>query len=58
MGKKYDVVLAVIIAILYETITPTGKITLFSHIQPVQCKHLKFILNPTPEPYSLPTFES
>lgn len=24
MGKKYDVVLAVIIAILYETITPTG----------------------------------
>ena len=53
MGKKYDVVLAVIIAILYETITPTGKIILFSHIKPVQ-----FILKPTPEPYSLPTFES
>ena len=30
MGKKYDIVLAIIVAILYETITPTGKIEIFS----------------------------
>ena len=38
MGKKYDIVLAVIIAISYETIKPTGKIEIFSFKSFIQMK--------------------